>query len=163
MIHIEAFLARSSPMPTPFAPRIILAQNARTDLQTLARASSTRPCTCTLRINATDSLVDLRRTKRSIREGAHGLPAALSPLVTPSQPAVRTHVVCSGSLPVPLPTPSACSHPRWLWPRRHPIQQDLSQCPDMIGQPGCHRGCPGAPVLRGARPVGGQGLGLGLA
>jgi hypothetical protein len=121
------------------------------------------PCTCTLRINATDSLVDLHRTKRSTREGAHGLPAALSPLVTPSQPAVRTHVVCSGSLPVPLPTPSACSHPRWLWPRRHPIQQDLSQCPDMIGQPGCHRGCPGAPVLRGARPVGGQGQGLGLA
>ena len=28
-------------MPTPFAPRIILAQNARTDLQTLARAHST--------------------------------------------------------------------------------------------------------------------------
>ena len=28
-------------MPTPIAPRIILAQNARTDLQTLARAHST--------------------------------------------------------------------------------------------------------------------------
>ena len=27
-------------MPTPFAPRIILAQNARSDLQTLARAHS---------------------------------------------------------------------------------------------------------------------------
>src|SRR5215470_11760706 len=41
MIHIEGLLARSSPMPTPFAPRIILSQNARTDLQTLARAHST--------------------------------------------------------------------------------------------------------------------------
>ena len=28
-------------MPTPFAPRIILAQNARRDLQALARAHST--------------------------------------------------------------------------------------------------------------------------
>ena len=28
-------------MPTPFAPRIILSQNARTALQTLARAPST--------------------------------------------------------------------------------------------------------------------------
>ena len=28
-------------MPTPFAPRIILSQNARTDLQALARAHST--------------------------------------------------------------------------------------------------------------------------
>ena len=28
-------------MPTPFAPRIILAQNARMDLQALARAHST--------------------------------------------------------------------------------------------------------------------------
>ena len=28
-------------MPTPFAPRIIVSQNARTDLQALARAHST--------------------------------------------------------------------------------------------------------------------------
>jgi transposase len=41
MINIAGLLARSSPMPMPFAPRIILAQNARTDLQTLARAHST--------------------------------------------------------------------------------------------------------------------------
>jgi transposase len=41
MINIEGLLARSSPMPTPFAPRIILSQNACTDLQTLARAHST--------------------------------------------------------------------------------------------------------------------------
>jgi transposase len=41
MINIEGLLARSSPMPTPFAPRIILSQNARTDLQALARAHST--------------------------------------------------------------------------------------------------------------------------
>src|SRR4030095_4958622 len=41
MINIEGLLARSSPMPMPFAPRIILSQNARTDLQALARAHST--------------------------------------------------------------------------------------------------------------------------
>jgi len=52
MIHIEGFLARSSPMPTPFAPRIILAQNARTDLQTLARASSTPQSLGSLNLSA---------------------------------------------------------------------------------------------------------------
>jgi transposase len=41
MINIEGLLARRSPMPAPFAPHIILSQNARTDLQTLARAHST--------------------------------------------------------------------------------------------------------------------------
>src|SRR6266496_1728688 len=41
MIHIADLLARRSPMPTPFAPRIILSQNARTDLHALARAHST--------------------------------------------------------------------------------------------------------------------------
>src|SRR2546427_4029965 len=41
MINIEGLLARRSPMPTAFAPRIILSQNARTDLQALARAHST--------------------------------------------------------------------------------------------------------------------------
>src|SRR5437899_3622759 len=34
-------LARRHPMPTPIAPRIILAQNAREDLQTLIRAHTT--------------------------------------------------------------------------------------------------------------------------
>jgi len=41
MINIAGLLARRSPMPTPFAPRIILSQNARTDLHALARAHST--------------------------------------------------------------------------------------------------------------------------
>jgi len=41
MINIAGLLARRSPMPTPFAPRIIVSQNARTDLQALARAHST--------------------------------------------------------------------------------------------------------------------------
>src|SRR5262249_38063629 len=43
-------------------------------------------------------------TKRPRREGSRGLPAALSPLVTPSTPAVRTHAACSGRLTMPLPT-----------------------------------------------------------
>src|ERR687895_509502 len=40
-IPSQGLLARSLPMPTPIAPRIILTQNARTDLQALARAHST--------------------------------------------------------------------------------------------------------------------------
>ncbi len=50
------------------------------------------------------------------RKGSHGIPAALSPLVTPSTPAMRPHVACSGHLPVPLPptlrahTPTGCGH-----------------------------------------------------
>src|SRR2546422_11665870 len=43
MINIAGLLARRSPMPTPFASRIIVSPNARTDLQTLARAHSTPP------------------------------------------------------------------------------------------------------------------------
>src|SRR5438445_7151314 len=37
----HGILARRPPMPTPIAPRIILAQNAHWELQTLARAHST--------------------------------------------------------------------------------------------------------------------------
>src|SRR5207244_5788843 len=40
-MHSQGLLARSRAMPTPIAPRIILAQNARVELQTLARAHST--------------------------------------------------------------------------------------------------------------------------
>src|SRR2546422_1052218 len=40
-MHSQGLLARSRAMPTPIAPRIILAQNARLELQTLARAHST--------------------------------------------------------------------------------------------------------------------------
>jgi hypothetical protein len=52
-----------------------------------------------------------QRAKRPKRESSHGLSAALSPLVTPSKPAVRTHVAGSGSLSLPLPTTVACSYP----------------------------------------------------
>src|SRR5919198_2361251 len=41
MIHIRGLLARSAAMPTPFAPHIILAHNARTEHQLWVRASST--------------------------------------------------------------------------------------------------------------------------
>jgi hypothetical protein len=54
--------------------------------------------------------------KRHSQEGSHGLPAVLCPLVTPSKPAVRTHVACAGPLPSLLPTtrlahtPAGCGH-----------------------------------------------------
>jgi hypothetical protein len=44
----QGLLARREPMPTPIAPRISLPQNARADLQALARAHST-PQTLALR------------------------------------------------------------------------------------------------------------------
>src|SRR2546425_11565760 len=37
--------------------------------------------------------------KRHRGEGAHGITAALSPLVTPSKQAVRTHVACQATFP----------------------------------------------------------------
>jgi hypothetical protein len=55
-------------------------------------------------------------SKRHNLGGYHILPAALSFLVTPSTPAMRTPVVCSGHLPLPLPTtllahiPAGCGH-----------------------------------------------------
>src|SRR5262249_12964969 len=52
-----------------------------------------------------------QRAKRPKRESSHGLSPALSPLVTPSRPAVRTHVAGSGSLSLPLPPTVACSSP----------------------------------------------------
>ena len=51
-----------------------------------------------------------------MKEGYQVILAALSPLLTPSQQAVRTHVACSGHLPLPLPTtvlahtPAGCGH-----------------------------------------------------
>jgi transposase len=41
MMNFHGLLARRIAMPTPFAPRIILPQNARSDLQTLTRAHCT--------------------------------------------------------------------------------------------------------------------------
>jgi hypothetical protein len=41
MINIAGLWARSSPLPTPFAPRLILSQHARLALHTWARAHST--------------------------------------------------------------------------------------------------------------------------
>src|SRR5438552_1004062 len=40
-MHSQGLLARRHPMPTPIAPPIIVAQNARTNLQAVARAHST--------------------------------------------------------------------------------------------------------------------------
>jgi transposase len=47
-MNSQGLLARRRPMPTPIAPRISLPQNARTNLQALARAHST-PQTLALR------------------------------------------------------------------------------------------------------------------
>ena len=59
-------------------------------------------------------------------------------LVTPSQPAVRTHLVRSDPLPWLLPT-TAGSYLGWLRPRWHAEEQHLAQRPDAIGQARSHR------------------------
>src|SRR5262249_42971386 len=51
----------------------------------------------------------------------------------------------------------------WLWPRRHPIQEDFLQRPHAVSQPGCHRWCTWPPLLGQARPVGRHWLGQWLA
>src|SRR5215813_13541378 len=55
--------------------------------------------------------------KRPRGEGSHGIPVALSPLVTPSKPAVWTHIACSqATSPDRFPlsrrahTPAGCGH-----------------------------------------------------
>jgi hypothetical protein len=66
----------------------------------------------------------------------------------------------SAQAPSPYRFPSsACSHPRWLWPWWHPIQHDLSQGPDMIGQFRRHRGRTQPPHLGRARAMGGNRCG----
>src|SRR5262249_34063344 len=50
----------------------------------------------------------------------------------------------------------------WLWPRRHPIQEDFLQRPHAVSQPGCHRWCTWPPLLGRARPVGRHWLGQWL-
>src|SRR5215470_773667 len=63
--------------------------------------------------------------------GPHGLSVALSPLMTPSTPAVWMHVVRSGHLPMLLPTPlrahpslaAATAAPERATPRRDRRQQ----------------------------------------
>jgi len=77
-------------------------------------------------------------TKRRRPVGPHGVTAALCIVRTPSTQAVQAHVATSGPLLWLFPTTTACSHSRWLRPRRHAEHQDLAQCPDMVGQPRGH-------------------------
>jgi len=67
----------------------------------------------------------------------------------------------------PPPRPAAhhpaCSPPRRLWPRRHPIQQDLSQRPHMVGQSRRHRRRPRPPHLGRAWTLDGHRLPQRLA
>src|SRR5712691_7476682 len=76
---------------------------------------------------------------------------------------MRTHVATSGFLPLPLPTTTAGSHPRGLRPRWHAKEQDVSQRPDLIGQPSGHRWRVRLPRLRRAHAMGGHRLRQGLA
>jgi hypothetical protein len=101
--------------------------------------------------------------KRPRREGSHGLPAALSPLGTSSQPAVWTHGAGSGHLAVPLPTTPPCALLRWRRPRWYPQPPPLTSRPDPIREPRRHRGGPRRPWLRRAGAVGGHRLRQRLA
>src|SRR3989442_15631021 len=99
---------------------------------------------------------DHRRTRRPSspvatrqrRTGDHGIPAALSPLVTPSREAVWTPVAGAGPLPWPLRT--TCAHTRWLRSRGHPHAHDVTPLPDVRGPSGGHGRYPRPPRRCGA-------------
>src|SRR2546426_1931906 len=101
--------------------------------------------------------------KKRRPEGHHDITAALCPILTSLKQAVRTHGACSGHLPLPFPTTTACLQTRWLRPRRDAKQQHLTQRPDMIGQARCHGWRLRPPPLGRAAAVGGQGLWQRLA
>ena len=50
-----------------------------------------------------------------------------------------------------------------LWPRGHPIEQDLFERPHVIGQPSRHRWGPGLPQLGRPVAIGGNWFGQSLA
>jgi hypothetical protein len=98
-------------------------------------------CTCALRIHTTGSLGDCHRIRKVWKR---------EPSWHPSGPRTPGDARDAGRVdarrlrrlpPRAAPHLFACSHPRWLGPRRPPIQQDLSQGPDMLGchHPGGHR------------------------
>jgi hypothetical protein len=93
-----------------------------------------------------------------MREGSHGIPAALWALVRPSTQAMRTHRPRISSRPSVAPSPAlSSSHPCWLRPRRHAEEERFAQGPHMVGQPRGHRGRLGLPALGRAAAVGGLG------
>src|SRR5262249_8775131 len=93
------------------------------------------PCTCTLRINTPGASVDRHRTKKVYTRGLSWPPGG--PL-TPVDALDAGRVDARRLLrPLHLATSHdpACSPPRGLRPRWHPIEQHLAQRPDVIRQP----------------------------
>ena len=79
-------------------------------------------CTSTLRINITGSLVDRHRSKKTWKKGLSWHPSG-SLTRGDTLEAGRADACRLLRLPPRAAShPSACSHPRWLGPRRHPIQ-----------------------------------------
>jgi len=129
----------------------------------LRRWPTIRSCTSSVRVNTRGLPSDRHKSKKAWTQGSSG---HLSGPLSPGDALDAGRADARRLLRLPLRAASpypACSHPHWLSPRGHPIQQDLSQGPDMIGQPGRHRWRTGAPVLRGARAIGGEGPGEGFA
>ena len=78
--------------------------------ETLNCETSLRDCLRVVYLSPADKYHRLtrrlsQRAKRPKRESSHGLSAALSPLVTPSKQAVRTHVACQATFPCRFPPP----------------------------------------------------------
>ena len=137
----------------------LLQQEKRVAYRVLKR----RSCTFSVRVNIRSPSDDRQKVKKSYIRGASW---PLSGRLIPGDAldAGRADARCLLRLPSHAAShPSACSYPRWLGPWRHPIQQDLSQGPDMIGQPSRHRWRLGPPLPRGARSIGEFGLWESLA
>src|SRR5215470_378807 len=127
------------------------------------RTRKTRSCPSSVRVNTRGLPGDHHKGKDAGMRGLSWHLSALSPLVTPSTPAVRTHVAGSGPLPWLLPTTSVGLHPCCLGPWRDAKEQHLTQRPDMVGEPRRHGGRTGPPLLRGAAAVGALELRQGQA
>jgi hypothetical protein len=107
-----------------------------------------RPCTCTLRLITTGLPGRPSQEQKGLDE------RALTASQWPSPPCGRPRGrPCERTSPAQAPSPRccpppACSHPRWLWPRRHAEEQHLTQAPHPIRQASRHRRCTRPPQLR---------------
>src|SRR5215468_3033777 len=106
-----------------------------------------RPCTCTLRLNTPGSPADCNRSKKSYKKGLSERPSDPCPPPNTLQAGhADTRPRVSAQQPV-APSPALSSSSlRGLGPRRHAIEEHLSQCPDVIGEASSHGRRPGLPL-----------------
>ena len=154
-------LDRSAPPPSRVsAAASVWRCRCRASLRVGAMAGVRRygSCTCPMRINIAGSPVDRQRVKKVYKRGLSWPPSGPLPPgdALDAGPAHARRQRRSPSLAAFYHP--ACSHLRWLWPRRHAKEYDLPQRPHVVGQASGHRRRTRPPLLGGAIAMGGQGL-----